>query len=148
MARFSRPVLFILTTLFLCYGFSTAFPSLAGVLEPRCWRKACDDCERVTVTIDHPGSCNNVNRDNLKTAIDNTFSTYYGNCRGEEAFFNNQAIPGIQGIGCRVTVNFPRGNKGVDWGGMIGSDLIGTGSWAISGTSTDGSVHCGGSCQW
>ncbi|EQB56387.1 hypothetical protein CGCF415_v006817 [Colletotrichum fructicola] len=148
MATLSRPVLFLLTTLFLFYGFSAAFPSFPGALEPRCWKKGCDHCERWTVTIDHPGSCNSVNRDNLKAAIDSTFVNYAGNCRGEEAAFNNQAIPGIQGIGCRVTVHFPRGNKGVDWGGLIGSNLVGTASWAISGTSNDGSVHCGGACQW
>ncbi|KAK6218880.1 hypothetical protein QIS74_06089 [Colletotrichum tabaci] len=148
MAHLSRPILFLFTTLFLFYGLSSAFPSLAGALETRCWRKGCDHCERWTVTIDHPGSCDSVNRDNLKAAIDSTFVTYAGNCRGEEAAFNSQAIPGIRGLGCRVTVHFPRGNKGVDWGGMIGSNLVGTASWAVSGTSNDGSVHCGGACQW
>ncbi|OLN89087.1 hypothetical protein CCHL11_05989 [Colletotrichum chlorophyti] len=148
MAQFSRPIFFVLTTLFLFYGAIYAFPSLPGALETRCWRKGCDKCERWTVTIDHPGTCDKVNRDGLKAAIDSTFVTYAGNCRGEEASFRNQAIPGFSGLGCRVTVNFPRGNKGVDWGGLIGSNLLGTSSWSISGTNNDGSVHCGGACQW
>ncbi|KZL87548.1 hypothetical protein CI238_01388 [Colletotrichum incanum] len=148
MAKLSHPAFFFLTTFFIFFGLSSAFPSIPGALENRCWGKKCDHCERWTVTIDHAGSCDKVNRDDLKAAIDSTFVNYSGNCRGEEAAFNNQAIPGIRGLGCRVTVNFPRGNKGVDWGGLIGSNLVGTASWAISGTSNDGSVHCGGACQW
>ncbi|KAL0943207.1 uncharacterized protein CTRU02_201093 [Colletotrichum truncatum] len=148
MAHFSRPIFYLLATFILFCGLSAALPSLTGDLEPRCWRKACDHCERWTVTVDHPGSCDKVNRDDFKVAVDSTFSLYSGNCRGQEAAFNTQAVPGIRGLACRVTINFPRGKKGVDWGGLIGSYLIGTRSWAVSGTQNSGSVHCAGACQW